>query len=119
MTYTFSTTSRIVSKKDGQVIARSRSGKPFIVPNADARACETLLALKFRKAVPKKLGKARVSLTVRYRGKGDLDNACSTIMDALETSGRLDNDGQVDELHVYRTQRETGGCDVEVEVLRC
>ncbi len=115
MKYSFQTETRIVSKKDGQMIVRNKKGRPFILPSKKAQACEALLALKARKAIPHKI-EGSIRVTIKYRGRADLDNVANTVNDSLQSSGRIKNDNQIDELHVYRQDR-AAGCTVEVEEL--
>jgi hypothetical protein len=55
-----------------------------------------------------------VSVTIWMRGKGDVDGV-KAVLDGIEKSGRIKNDRQVAELHVFRVQGPNESFDLEIQ----
>ena len=74
-----------------------------------------------RERVPS-FGDKKIALAIELcwpnKRKGDLDNRCKAVQDSLMKAGVMDDDSQVDQLHVKRGPIVKGGCAiVTVEAL--
>lgn len=78
------------------------------------KAFRTTVALMvYDKKLPKLYGRLRVY--IRINAPGDIDNRVKPVLDALQRAGAIDNDRNVDDLHVARsTLIPSGFLDVEV-----
>ena len=60
-----------------------------------------------------KYGAAKLKITMILRPKDkrkiDIDNRIKCVLDSLQDAGVFDDDFQVDELHVYRGEKVSGG----------
>jgi Holliday junction resolvase RusA-like endonuclease len=97
--------------------ARPRLGKGGIYSPSSKK--EKSLAMEISwKAQGKRLGDQPCVLTLRvsYK-KGDLDNLLKTVCDALEKSGIIDNDSQIEEIHAYKNKHESIPNSIEIDIL--
>lgn len=69
---------------------------------------------KVQKLVPVK-GKVKVTIAVRVKRDRDADGVATTMLDAMQYAGLIENDKHVMELHVYKTQGDDPKCVVRVE----
>lgn len=65
------------------------------------------------------MGSQRLSVAIWLhwpnKRRGDIDNRCKPILDALQRVGVYDDDSQIDELHVYRADIvKLGYCKVNI-----
>jgi Holliday junction resolvase RusA-like endonuclease len=58
----------------------------------------------------------RLTVTIRYNSKHDVDNIAKAINDSLEGYAFL-NDRQIDEIHIYRDNNIEKGCVYSVDFL--
>ncbi len=107
---------KLVPKKNSYIILKTRGGRRFIAPRTEQKDCETLLSFHAAKAIifdstgstDKKYGtdlkslEGEVKVEVLYSGRCDLDNALTTICDALERSKKISSDRMISELSIKR-----------------
>lgn len=114
--FDFTFKEKLVPKKNSYIILKTRSGRRFISPSSEQKDCETLLSFHAAKAIifdstgstDKKYGtdlrslEGEVKVEVLYSGRCDLDNALTTICDALQRSKKISSDRMISELSIKR-----------------
>ena len=123
--FDFTFKEKLVPKKNSYIILKNRSGRRFISPSSEQKDCETLLSFHASQAVicdnynpvycshDRRYGirdvitdfknlEGEVKVEVWYSGRCDLDNALTTICDALQRSKKISSDRMIYELSIQR-----------------
>ena len=85
----------------------------WVSPKKAVGEAEELIAWKAKGSIKKELaGEVKCSIWIQGK-RQDIDNVVGAVFDGLEQSGRIKNDRQIEELHVYR---HGPGVGIRVEV---
>ena len=115
----------IYSKKNSKQII-SVKGRPVIISNKNAKKNEKDMSAEFAFQCAKQAWKpdGRYSVSMYFTRKDnvrrDLDNLCTSVLDALVLGGALadDNTASVGELHIYDMGVNRDGVGVQVNLER-
>jgi len=85
----------------------------WVGPSKEVKEAETVIGFYSKRILEEDtLGPVRMSIWLR--GKLDLD-AIKAILDGCQLGGRIKNDKQVEELHVYRLKGKNESFDLDIE----
>ncbi|MDA2936818.1 hypothetical protein MYX75_00955 [Acidobacteria bacterium AH-259-A15] len=99
-----------------QVLQNFKGPLVWIAPNKRTQNMETLIAWAAKTAISEKLtGPLRI--IIYAQSITDIDGPPQIILDAIEKSGRIDNDRQFKELVVRVNDERRHGCLIEIEPL--
>ena len=78
----------------------------------------SIIALKRTQSLYNARLKVKVYLYPPDKRKRDIDNNMKSLLDAMEHAGVYENDSQIDELHIVRSEViKGGGCKVILEAI--
>ena len=86
----------------------------WIGPSSEVKQAQTLIAFYVKRILEDDTD-GPVRVTIWMKGHMDLDNGLKACLDAIQLSGRVKNDKQCAELHVYRLPGKNDSFDLEIE----